>query len=255
MLSEHSLWTALALSASLVLAATGGCMAATSRLRQYPFFFSYATLQVLRSLIELALRGNSYQSYRIYFGFYWTAEAVIVLLNFAVLYEVARSVLRPYPSLPPWVRALPLHAVGAVAALGIVFASLQTVTDPSWIVARILILETIARFAQATLLLLLFALAAFFRLQWKHLSLGIALGFGLYACVCLAAVAMRGHFGPRQDFIFALINSLAYNCACVIWLAYAFQRESAPVTTKIAPQRAELKLADWNRALGGLLRR
>jgi len=233
----------------------GARMAATSRRREYPFFFSYAILQVLRSLIELGLRGNSYRSYRIYFGFYWVAEAVIVLLNFAVLYEIARSVLRPYPSLPPWVRALPLHAVGAVAALGIVFASLQSVTDPSWIVARILILETIARFAQATLLLLLFALAAFFRLQWKHLSLGIALGFGLYACVCLAAVAMRGHFGPRQDFIFALINSLAYNCACVIWLAYAFQRESAPVTTKIAPQRAELKLADWNRALGGLLRR
>jgi len=230
-------------------------MAATSRLREYPFFFSYAILQVLRSLIELGLRGNSYRSYRIYFGFYWVAEAVIVLLNFAVLYEIARSVLRPYPSLPSWVRALPLHAVGAVAALGIVFAGLQTVTDPSWIVARILVLETTARFAQATLLLLLFALAAFFRLQWKHLSFGIALGFGLYACVCLVAVAVRGYFGPTQDFIFALTNSLAYNCACLIWLTYAFQSNDATAVAKLPPGRAGVELDDWNRALGGLLRR
>src|SRR5439155_1200280 len=93
----------------------GARMAATSRRREYPFFFSYAILQVLRSLIELGLRGNSYRSYRIYFGYYWVAEAVIVLLNFVVLYEIARSVLRPYPSLSPWVRAFQLEVTPASA--------------------------------------------------------------------------------------------------------------------------------------------
>jgi len=116
-------------------------------------------------------------------------------------------------------------------------------------------MEKVARFGQVGLLLCLFGLATFFRLQWKQFSFGVALGFGLYACVCLAAVAMRGHFGPRQDFIFALINSLAYNCACVIWLAYAFQTERTPATAKFAPQGEAFKLHDWNRALGGLLRR
>ena len=252
MLSQYFLWTALAVVPSLLLAAIGARIYLSGGLREYPFFFAYAVLQALRAVIELVLRRGSYGPY---FTFYWSAEAVIVLLNFAVLYEVCRNLLQPYLPLRPQLQAWFRYAAVALLATAVLLSAFEPAGNGWWILAKVLLVEKVARFAQAGLLVLIFALAAFFHLQWKQLSFGIALGFGIYASVCLAAVAVREHFGPAQDFTFALTNSLAYNCACLIWLAYAFQRETAPVTAKIAPQRADFKLAEWNRALGGLLRR
>jgi hypothetical protein len=208
-------------------------------------------LQALRDLIQIGLRRGSYTTY---FAFYWVAEAVIVLLNFAVLYEVCRNLLRPYASLRPQLQIWFRYAATALLAVAVALAALEPVTSGWWILGKVLLIETIARFAEVGLLLCVFALAGFFGLRWKQLSFGIALGFGLYASVCLAAVGVRAHFGPAQDFIFALTNSLAYNCACLIWLAYAWQSEVTPSATKLPPLRA-VPVDDWNRALGGLLRR
>ena len=74
-------------------------------------------------------------------------------------------------------------------------------------------------------------------------------------CSRLSALAVHQHFGVIANDAFMLINSLAYDCACVIWLACAFQTQRAPAAAKFAPQGEAFKLHDWNRALGGLLRR
>ena len=219
--------------------------------RRYPLFFFYTLLQAGSSVAGFLLGRN----YLVYFYFYWASEAVIVVLNFAVLYEVCRDLLRPYAMIRPGINVWLRYTAAVLLAVAVVLAAIEPASGGWWVLGKVLLIEKVVRFAQVGLLLCLFALAAFFRLQWKQFSFGIALGFGLYACVCLAAVAMRGYFGSAQDFIFALSNSLAYNCACVIWLAYAFQTERAPAAAKFAPRGEAFKLQDWNRALGGLLRR
>jgi len=252
MLSLQGLWSVLwwLSIATLTLAALKLFIKGTYR--EYPVFFSYLGLQALTSTIEFIL---SYRSYRTYFLFYWTSDAVIVLISFAVLFEVMRHLLRSYGSLRPQARAA-LYAGSAITlALAILILALQPKSSERTLIVMILLREQLARIAQVGLLAVMFILAMFFRLRWKQLAFGISLGLGLYASVYLAAVSMREYFGAGQADLFSLLLSIAYNVAVLIWLSYLFQPEAAPTAARSSPQRAEFKLAEWNRALGGLLRR
>jgi len=254
MLSERMLYTVLWLLPVFVPAAIAFRICYLRLFRDYPLCLAYLILQSARSVVELTLRDGSY---RRLFNFYWTAEAAVLVLNFAVLYEIGKHLLHSYPSLRRQLSvALPWVVIAILTASTIVSA-LQPNRGDRWLIALILLLEKLSRVVEATLLCLLLLWAAFFKLRWKQPSFGIAMGFGLYASVYVGVVAMREHLGSGSDDLFGLVGSIAYVLATFIWAASFWQRQEAPQRLAIplhsSPARSEI--AVWNRTLGELLRR
>ncbi|MGH6630948.1 MAG: hypothetical protein ACREB3_14560, partial [Burkholderiales bacterium] len=79
--------------------------------RHFPWFFSYTVFDVVSSVCLFVL---VHQKYQVYFYGYWIAEAVSVLLGFAVIYEILGHVLGPYEAIWGLGRKL-FIGVGALA--------------------------------------------------------------------------------------------------------------------------------------------
>src|ERR1041385_6786406 len=60
----------------------------------YPLFFSFLGVNILATTILITV--YHYSSGQQYFYAYWSASTVLVLVGFAVLYEVFVNILKPF---------------------------------------------------------------------------------------------------------------------------------------------------------------
>jgi hypothetical protein len=78
------------------------------------------------------------------------------------------------------------------------------------------------------------------------------LGFGIYASVELATVALRMEYG-RSEIVIDAISMAAYQVGVLIWLVYFFLPERLPTSTGKGLQTSELK--SWDQELERLAQR
>ncbi len=109
----------------------------------------------------------------------------------------------------------------------------------------IVLLERSARFLQVCLLIVATALMSRLGLDWRHYSVGIAAGFGVYAALDLALLELRAHLHVLSDAAFVLLRPAAYNLGVAIW-AFYFLR---PQGGKPVGGLPGTDLASWNNAL------
>jgi hypothetical protein len=103
---------------------------------------------------------------------------------------------------------------------------------------------------QCGLLLYLFLFSYFSGLAWRSRVLGIALGFGLFASVQLASVAIQARVGMANQQTWMWVNMASYNCAVLVWTAYLLPHKKEVVA--VVPVATEVK--SWNQALLQLFR-
>ncbi len=212
--------------------------------REFPWFFSYTVLEVLRSGSLLILVQRSYAAY--FYG-YWIAEAISVLLGFAVIYEVLGHILRPYEAL--WGLGRTLFAGGGVALVTFAVATVAGASPPQkydQLVASIMVAERSLSFVQCGLLVFLILFSTYFALTWRHYACGIALGLGTFASVQLAATAARSEVGWIGNETYSLVTRVAYGCAVLIWTAYLLRPEPERLAVNRVPQT---QVEEWNQAL------
>lgn len=213
--------------------------------RQYPFFLAYAAGVVAGSIVEIYLY-HSHISYMQFFTAYWAEQTILVLLSYAAIYEVFKKLLSRYTAITPLSKNL-LFFMTAVLLLGVgAWAANWSAT----FVQTVLMLQQACRLLQVAMLIVIFALAMFFGLQWRQNAFGIALGFGLYGSVGLIDLTLRRWNMIGAD-AFTRIDAFAYNCVALLWLAYLYYPERQPVT-RVLPATS---INDWNQALGELLQR
>jgi hypothetical protein len=82
-------------------------------------------------------------------------------------------------------------------------------------------------------------------LSWHQKSVGIAAGFGVYSAMALAGFELRVHLQVISPGTLALVNSIAYNLAAIIW-AFYFLR---PVRVTPVEHLPNTDLAEWNGAV------
>lgn len=237
----YALWIfGIAVLACLVLR-----LATQKRIAEYPFFFIYTLCVGLNSLLAFCLYFSSL-SYIQYFIIYWIGQAILLLLSYAAIYEVFTKLLSRYTAITPLSKNL-LFFMTAVLLLGVgAWAANWNAT----FVETVLMLQQACRLLQVAMLIMIFALTLFFGLQWKHHAFGIALGFGLYGAVELVDLTLRtwNMIGVGS---LSRIDTFAYNCVALLWLAYLYYPERQPVT-RVLPATS---INDWNQALGELLQR
>lgn len=220
-------------------------LVAQRRAGECPLFFIYALCVVSNSVVEFCLYFSSL-SYIRFFTIIWIAQAVLVLLSYAAIYEVFTKLLSRYAAITP----LGKNALFVVASMLLVGVGAWAANWSATFVQTVLMLQQACRLLQVAMLIVIFALAMFFGLQWRQNAFGIALGFGLYGSVGLIDLTLRRWNMIGAD-AFTRIDAFAYNCVALLWLAYLYYPERQPVT-RVLPATS---INDWNQALGELLQR
>jgi hypothetical protein len=219
-----------------------------------PVFFGYNVYYVLRSCVLLGIIANYARWSGRYASTYWITAALGACVDFATLRELFSEFFREYSGLRR-VGRIVLGCLG-LALLGItvciaVFVPAARVFDRlstlMWVVSRSLVLIEVG------LLLLLFLFASYFGVAWRNVSFGIALGFGVYASIELAAMAFTAHLGDAGLATFTHINRVGYFICLLIWLSYVAKRDSDTRLPRKPPPVEDLE--GWNRVLVDLLHR
>ncbi|HWY71709.1 MAG TPA: hypothetical protein VNX88_23785 [Terriglobales bacterium] len=219
-------------------------------LKELPIFFAYVTAEIGRTAFLFAERKNAW----IYFFGYWITEFIACLLALCVFKELFDHAFS---------RHLGLRKLGAVLFKGsllvlivsaLLWAWVSPATDSYRVIASIILVKRTVTFVQAGLLGLLFVFAFGLGLPWNRYVMGVALGFGLYGAMEMAAVMARNAYGHAADTAFSWIMLSVGNCCILVWALYFLF--PAPVRANnpegAIPNNGMLK--EWNDALMALLR-
>jgi predicted membrane protein len=235
----YALWIAHPVLQSAVAAA----MIQRKLYRTFPFFFAYVIAQiVIFAILFSVYRANAYE---LFFYLYWATTVVSVGLGFKVIHEIFVDIFRPYHTLRDlgsvlfkWAGLVMLLVAGVVAA-----SSPMIESGP--LVQAVLTLQRSVRVVQCGLIFFLLVFSKYLGISWKQRSFGIALGFGGFASLELAMLALRvGSYISEPTL--SLLNMGAYNCAIVTWFVYACVESAGreATTTLLKSQRWEQSLTE-----------
>lgn len=242
----YALW----LLAASLLSAIGYRVWMRRLYRDYPLFSAYIVAHLTRLLVLFyCYRLGIRETYR---HVYLCAEVVDAVLKFGVICELFSHVFRPYEGIRSQVSALLRWASVIFLLVAVVVAAYSAGFDSDTFLARFFAMERSAEIVQGGLLFLLFVLSSFLGLQWRPLTLGIALGFGVVTSVNLAAFTIRARLGISSNDILSLASSAGYNCALLAWMVTLYGRK--PVQ-QLVPPAPHWDVESWNRVLGDFLRR
>ncbi len=238
----YSLWIAHPVLQSAVAAA----MIRRKLYRTFPWFFAYVVAQIL--IFSVLFPVYRSDSYLLFFYVYWGTTAVSVGLGFKVIHEVFLDIFRPYHTLKDLGSVLFKWAGLVMLLVAGVAAASSPINESGPLVQAVLTLQRSVRVVQCGLVFFLLVFSKYLGISWRQRSFGIALGFGGFASVELAMVALRvGNY--ISEATLNLINMGAYNCAIATWFVYACvksaTRESS--TTLLKSQRWEQSLSDLQR--------
>ncbi len=214
--------------------------------RTFPVFFAYIVFQLFDFGIMFPIHQSG--NYDLYFYAYWVGSGISLAIGFKVIHEIFLNVFRPYHT---------LRDLGTVlfkwAALVMLFAAIVVAAaspaDQSPIVQAVTTVERCVRVVQCGLVLFLLFFSRYLGVSWRQHSLGIILGFGGFASVELAAIALYAG-GQINNRMAGLINAGAYTFAILTWLGYALQKAPSRDASLglLTSQRWEHSLADLQRA-------
>lgn len=208
--------------------------------RAFPIFFSYVALQILVFAVLFPLHKDRF--YTIFYYMSWGTTAVSAILGFFVIHELFQDVFRPYHTLRDLGSVLfKWAALVMLLVAGVVAASTASATEEP-LRTGIMTLQRSVRVVQCGLILFLLVFSRYLGTNWRQKSFGIALGFGCFASIELALVAINAAtdnvFNQRlTDFA----NMSAYNLTILIWVGYMLVKSPArePATHMLRPQRWE----------------
>jgi hypothetical protein len=208
--------------------------------KEFPAFFLYVIVQLLAFCVQLPVY-NYCENRIVYFEVYWVGTALDLVLSFKIIHEIFLDVFKPYHALKDLGTALFKWAALIMILLSAVLISFSSTQDP--MITSILTVQRCVRVVQCGLVVFLLAFSSSLAVNWRRLSFGIALGFGVVAGGELLASALLS--GQRLHTPFWQVSTmLSYELGSSLWLFYSLcnrRRDMAPV---LVPQRWDEALMD-----------
>lgn len=192
----------------------------------FPRFFSYIIYQVVKSGILFFVHRFSPENY---FDAYWAGNAISVLLGVAVMDEILQHLLKQYGGIQKLASVIFRWACGLLVVLSIVNAFSTQQTSADRVVSAVLAFDRSERLMQCGLCILLLVLCRFLRNCWRQHVFGIALGFGVFACIEMVLVSVVMYLGEGPAATVSLIKSSAYNAVTLLWIMYLRRPSEATV--------------------------
>ncbi len=209
----------------------------------YPLFFSFLGLNVLG--VAIAMLTYSFARTQ-YFYVYWAASTVVMILGFAVLYEVFVNVLKPFSAVIDLAKMLFGWAALFLLLAAFLTALVTSGTHAKKIVVAIDLCDRCVHLMQCGLLMLLVLFEKRLNFSWRNSGMSIALGIGLSAAFDLSISYGQDHF-PSMSSQLTTFNSIVFVGILLFWVFRLKATESAPSTVAGSPSRVILRR--WNEAL------
>ena len=211
-------------------------------IRTFPAFFFYLCWCLFNDLLIYCVRAL--YSPETFFKVYLIQLIVDSAMIFAVLVEVAWSVLRPIRSSLPkhsWIGIAVLFALG-----GLVFWPIAGLTAPNHLSPlgmNLFKLQQTPAILRAIFFLALAAFSQVLSIGWRDRELQIATGLGFYSIVSLAVTTLHTHqvSGTQQYQLLDRVASFSYLAALAYWV-YAFATQPAE-RREFTPQMQSMLLA------------
>jgi hypothetical protein len=224
--------------------------------RKYPIFAAYVAfllLEFLSLLIADVLILHSIISLATYRWLLVVGTGIAAALQIAVLYELARELLLSRSALAHWVGSLLRSslAIALIAAVG--FFALFPQTGSERVVLAFQGLDFASNLIGVGLLLALMLCTRAFRISWRSLPAGIALGFGINATAELCGAALLSVFVGRNGYVATdFIRTGSYHVCVLIWLVYILKPDRPPNFK--GKRLGKVDLETWGRELQKMLR-
>jgi hypothetical protein len=184
--------------------------------RDYPLFFSYLVLELIRTMVLAAIRPY----HDPYYYAYWMSECLVALFGFLVVEEVFREAFERRLGLQRLGAALFRYSLLALIVTAVAVAVAAPGTESDKLFAGILILKRTQSLVRVGLVVCLFLFIVLMGLPWRNYSIGIALGFGVHGVVESAAMIGRSHYGTKFNGMWVWSIMSAAVCERLIWIAY-----------------------------------
>jgi hypothetical protein len=208
--------------------------------RTFPIFFAYVAFQIPVFGLLFSMRGERF--YTIFYYSSWGTTAISVVLGFFVIHELFQDVFRPYHTLRDLGSVLFKWALLVMLLVaGVVAASTASATEEP-LRMGIMTLQRSVRVVQCGLILFLLVFSRYLGTNWRQKSFGIALGFGAFASVELALVAINAATDNVFNQVLTnFINMIAYDASIMVWIGYMVANSPVrePATHMLRPQRWE----------------
>lgn len=213
--------------------------------RQFPVFFAYILSQIVPFAVLLPLYRSGPAYYDAYFYVYWLSAAISLAIGFKVIHEVVLTVFRPYHALKDLASVLFKWAALVMLLVALVVAASSSTATNSPVTQAVITAQRCVRVVQCGLILFLLVFSKYLGISWRQHTFGIALGFGGYAGVELASVALYvgGQIHPNT---MNALQASAYLLTILTWIGYAAspapKREDSGML--LTSQRWEQSLTD-----------
>jgi hypothetical protein len=209
----------------------------------YPLFFSFLGLNVLAVAVLMPIYHYAPGQY---FYAYWSASTVVMLVGFAVLYEVFVNILKPFSAVIDLAKMLFGWAALFLLLAGFLTALVTSGSSPKKIVVAVDLCDRCVHLMQCGLLMLLVLFEKRLNFSWRNSGMCIALGLGANAALDLVVSYGQGRF-PTLTAQFDMLNGVSFIAILAFWAFQLKAIESAPATVAGSPSRVILQR--WNEAL------
>jgi hypothetical protein len=243
----HTLWTSIVvcLATSVAQAILLTIMARKGLRKHFPLFFAYnagyAASNIVLTSVDVVLGSGS-----TYFYLYWVLNAVLMFLEFGIMYEVFVHAVKPYSGLIDLAKML----FGWAALFLLLAAGLTAFSTAgshlTKCAAGIAYLDRGLRMMQCGILILFFLFERRLGLSWRSHSVCAALGLGTVAATGLSLTFLRSQY-PAQGLSFDLIENAIYFATVVAWVVCF--RLPQPERKTVLDSPAKLIFQRWNDAL------
>ncbi|HTZ75131.1 MAG TPA: hypothetical protein VMB47_14505 [Candidatus Aquilonibacter sp.] len=189
----------------------------------YFWFYGYVVAGLVGdTVVALALREGVH-SYR---AVYWAAQLSTLAFGCAVIFEIFRHVLKPYPGAEIFARSLLLVTFGLIFFSGLIYARVASAAAARTFIG----LERDVRMAQVLFFVAILAVIFRYGLPIGRNMRGMISGYALYIGTSLLTLAFRAYAGLPFDSIWRVLQPLSSAVTLCIWLAalWAYHPNPAP---------------------------
>ena len=245
------LWHYLWIAPHLLLLGALGALWHRKLVHEFPVFFAYLIWEVVGFLVLYPMTLIPSVTGLTYLKYHSIALGVSTGLRFGIIHEVFAHTFRNYQSLRTFGKPMFRWGTALLLMLGLLAAVLAGGHEWQHSLSILWALGRTASILQFGLLLVLFIFSSYLGISLRNPVFGVSLGLGVFACVDLAAAAIRAEFGSQTTTSLDYYTMAVYHVCVLVWLAYLWLPEKVPqFAVKAVPEH---DLESWNKELQRLI--
>jgi hypothetical protein len=180
-------------------------------LRTYSWFYYYILAGLAGDIIvAIALQTDPHW----YAGIYWATQFTTLAFGCAVILEIFRHVLRPYPGAEKFARSVLVATFAVLFLSALIYARMTALAASGSFIEA----ERDVRTAQVVFLVAILAVILHYGILLGRNMSGMMYGYGLYLSVSLLTLAFRAYAGLGFNPIWRLLQPLSSCLTLSIWL-------------------------------------